>query len=150
MRESNGKGRESYPMIQIVYLHGSDKFHRICESLMIIIITGVWGWIRRKIRRDGGRKEGAVERERGGGEERERERKQKLHSRVPTVAWHQIFQISKRERYTDPHDLQPHLLWVPWDRSPSTALLETSQGHYFHANRSTCIIIVFPLQQPYV
>ena len=67
VRESNGKGRESYPMIQIVYLHGSDKFHRICESLMIIIITGVWGWIQRKIRRDGGR-------ERGSGGERERER----------------------------------------------------------------------------
>ena len=63
-------------MIQIVYLHGSDKFHRISESLMIIIITGVWGWIRRKIRRDGGRKEGAVERERerGGGRERKREK----------------------------------------------------------------------------
>ena len=54
--------------------------------------------------------------------------------------------MSKHEQYTDPHDLQPDLLCVPWDCSSSTALLEVTS--YFHTNRSS--YIVFPLQQPYV
>ena len=110
MRESNGKGRESYPKIQIVYLHGSDEFRRICESLMTQWRGGG----------EGGRdREKETERRR-----RERERERAGRSCTPgclsSVTWHQIFQISKREQYTDPHDLQPHLLWVPWDCSSST------------------------------
>ena len=77
MRESNGKGRESYPKIQIVYLHGSDKFRRICESLMTQWRGGGEGGRDREKETERRRRERERERE------RERDSRQKLHSRIP-------------------------------------------------------------------